>query len=184
MMIVFYIQHISLYGDSSMKFFISDTHFGHANAIKFDNRPFNSVEEMDECMIKLWNETVKPNDEVYHLGDVAFHTAERAEKIIKRLNGHKHLIFGNHDKVVRNSRTIRDLFASTREYHEVREKELRFCLFHYPIAASGTKPIVELFISMVIAMAIMNIRGPGRSWMLAHAALDINQSVLMKWLNF
>ena len=116
-----------------MKFFISDTHFGHANVIKFDNRPFANVDEMDERMIKLWNETVKPNDEVYHLGDVAFHTAERAEKIIKRLNGHKHLIFGNHDKVVRNNRAVRDLFASTREYHEVREKELRFCLFHYPI---------------------------------------------------
>ena len=82
---------------------ISDTHFGHTNSwAKFKladgctpMRPFTSTEEMDETMVARWNETVRPQDHVYHLGDVAI--AKRSLAIVKRLNGHKRLVRGNHD---------------------------------------------------------------------------------------
>ena len=78
-------------------FIISDTHFGHASIIKYCNRPFSSVEEMDETMIKRWNETVSNNDIIIHLGDVGLSNKEYITNIIKRLNGKKILIMGNHD---------------------------------------------------------------------------------------
>ena len=84
-------------------FFISDTHFGHANMITFLNydgtrmRPFNSVEECDELMIENWNRLVGPKDRIYHLGDVTYKCKNRDE-IMQRLNGEKILIKGNHDR--------------------------------------------------------------------------------------
>lgn len=94
-----------LYKEGEVKniFFISDTHFGHANMLKFTNydgtlmRPFNSVEEVDELMIENWNKVIKPNDRVYHLGDVCYHCGNR-DQIMQRLNGKKVLIKGNHDR--------------------------------------------------------------------------------------
>lgn len=86
-------------------FFTSDTHFGHTNILTFKNfdgtlvRPeFSSVEEMDEIMIERWNEVVKPNSMVYHLGDVFFRSKEHGHSVLRRLNGKKHLFLGNHDR--------------------------------------------------------------------------------------
>jgi calcineurin-like phosphoesterase family protein len=76
-------------------FLTSDTHFGHANIIKYCHRPFSSVEEMDETLVERWNAIVRPQDHVYHLGDVAMQP--KALQIVKRLNGHKRLVLGNHD---------------------------------------------------------------------------------------
>jgi calcineurin-like phosphoesterase family protein len=82
-------------------FFTSDTHWGHAGICKFTNydgspvRPWDDVEEMNEEMIKRWNETVGPKDKVYHLGDVVIN--RRFLTILERLNGDKVLIKGNHD---------------------------------------------------------------------------------------
>ena len=56
-----------------MRFFTSDTHFGHANVIKFDNRPFANIEEHDEELVRRWNAVVKPGDVVCHLGHVGWH---------------------------------------------------------------------------------------------------------------
>jgi len=83
-------------------FLVSDTHFGHAGVCTFLRndkvtklRPWDTPEEMDEEMVKRWNDKVRPNDKVYHLGDVVIN--RKALKILDRLNGDKVLIKGNHD---------------------------------------------------------------------------------------
>lgn len=81
-----------------MRWFISDTHFGHEKVIEYDDRPFKDAKEMNRKMMEKWNNVVKPTDTVYHLGDFAFMPNERAKFILKQLNGFKILIRGNHDK--------------------------------------------------------------------------------------
>jgi len=83
-------------------FLTSDTHFGHAGVCRFLRndgvtklRPWDTPEEMDEEMVRRWNERVRPNDKVYHLGDVVIN--RKALDIMSRLNGDKVLIRGNHD---------------------------------------------------------------------------------------
>lgn len=79
---------------------ISDTHFSHYNMVhKFKTRPFETVEEMDETLIENWNKVVKPGDKVYHLGDVAFGDKTKHPHLLKRLNGRKRLVVGNHDSI-------------------------------------------------------------------------------------
>jgi calcineurin-like phosphoesterase family protein len=81
-------------------FFIGDTHFGHTNIIKFEpvNRPFLTIEEHDEELIRRWNSVVTEKDIVWHLGDFVFKMQEsHAAAICRRLNGDKRLILGNHD---------------------------------------------------------------------------------------
>lgn len=77
---------------------ISDTHFGHRNIIDYCHRPFSSVGQMDETMITRWQERVKPDDIVYHIGDFGLTQGDAVTKILPRLPGHKYLILGNHDK--------------------------------------------------------------------------------------
>lgn len=79
-----------------MIFFTSDHHFDHANIIKYCKRPFASVPEMNERMVELWNETVRPDDIVCYLGDFSLSKKSVAE-FLPRLNGAKHLVSGNHD---------------------------------------------------------------------------------------
>lgn len=78
--------------------FTSDTHFGHKNSLRYCGRPFLTVEACDEYMVERWNALVKPEDTIYHLGDVAMHTKPML-RLMKRLNGHKILIIGNHDLI-------------------------------------------------------------------------------------
>jgi len=100
-------------------FLVSDTHFGHVGVCKFTNkdgskmRPWTDPDEMDEEMIKRWNETVRPNDKVYHLGDVVIN--RRSLKTLARLNGDKVLIRGNHD-IFRDDE-YREYFRELRAYH-------------------------------------------------------------------
>jgi calcineurin-like phosphoesterase family protein len=80
-------------------FFTSDQHYGHGNIIKYCNRPFSSVPEMNEVMRENHNKTVQPSDMVYMVGDLAFHhTQEELIKLAKSLNGNKVFILGNHDQ--------------------------------------------------------------------------------------
>ena len=82
------------------KFYTSDTHFGHANILAMQPRPFSSIEEHDEFLIERWNTVVTDDDMVFHLGDFAMALHERADRvrwIFSRLRGRKHLVLGNHD---------------------------------------------------------------------------------------
>jgi len=85
-----------LLGVSFMIWFTSDNHFGHANIIRYSERPFQDVPEMNEIMIKNWNERVAPTDTVYHLGDFSMNF-ENMRSVTPRLQGTIHLIAGNHD---------------------------------------------------------------------------------------
>jgi len=81
-----------------MIWFTSDTHFGHANIIKYCGRPFDCKKEHDETLINNWNSVVKKGDTVYHLGDFGFGSPDWLLKIANRLSGQIHFIKGNHDK--------------------------------------------------------------------------------------
>jgi calcineurin-like phosphoesterase family protein len=101
-------------------FLTSDTHFGHAGVCRFTEadgvtkiRPWTDPDEMDEEMIKRWNETVRPNDKVYHLGDVVIN--RKSLSTLARLNGDKVLIRGNHD-IFRDDE-YRVYFRELRAYH-------------------------------------------------------------------
>jgi calcineurin-like phosphoesterase family protein len=101
-------------------FLVSDTHFGHAGVCRFTHedtdvkiRPWTDPEEMDEAMVKAWNERVKPTDKVYHLGDVVIN--RRSLATLARLNGDKVLIRGNHD-IFRDD-DYRKYFRELRAYH-------------------------------------------------------------------
>jgi calcineurin-like phosphoesterase family protein len=101
-------------------FLVSDTHFGHSGVCRFMRndgvtklRPFEDPDEMDEFMIDAWNKKVKPNDKVYHLGDVVIN--RRCLPTLARLNGDKVLIRGNHD-IFRDDE-YRQYFRELRAYH-------------------------------------------------------------------
>lgn len=113
-------------------FFTSDTHFYHDRVIEYSNRPFSSTEEMNEEMIKRWNNKVGPRDIVFHCGDFAFGRAEQITNLIKRLNGQIHLIKGNHD--YKTSRSVFSNFASVREMREIRIDTHKIFLCHYAMA--------------------------------------------------
>ena len=101
-------------------FLVSDTHFGHTGVCRFVRndgvtklRPWDTAEEMDEFMVKAWNERVRPTDKVYHLGDVVIN--RKALGIMRRLNGDKVLIRGNHD--IFKDTDYREHFRELRAYH-------------------------------------------------------------------
>lgn len=114
--------------------FCSDLHFGHKNVIKYSNRPFSSAEEMDEAMITNWNRVVSPNDTVHHLGDFAFAKIDRVKAILKRLNGRKCFVNGNHDKVIKEHKhELLDggFIDSLHDYREIYVDKQFIVLFHY-----------------------------------------------------
>ena len=101
-------------------FLVSDTHFGHTGVCRFTRndgvtklRPWDNADEMDEALVKAWNERVRPTDKVYHLGDVVIN--RRALGIMRRLNGDKVLIRGNHD--IFKDDDYREHFRELRAYH-------------------------------------------------------------------
>lgn len=88
-------------------FIISDTHFHHENIIKYSNRPFKSVEEMDKEIIKRWNNKVGKEDIVLHLGDFALGSEKEVKELKDSLNGTIFLLKGNHDhKILRKAEFI------------------------------------------------------------------------------
>jgi len=112
--------------------FTSDTHFGHANIIKYAKRPFSSVQEMDRTLVQNWNELVRDDDHVYHLGDFACGTSPAyVGRILEQLSGRKHLVLGNHDKAIRRSDALREHFVWVRDVAEITLDKQPITLHHY-----------------------------------------------------
>jgi calcineurin-like phosphoesterase family protein len=113
-----------------MLFFTGDTHFGDTRVLRIDRRPFGSVAEHDEALIGYWNETVGPDDEVWHLGDFTRGSGKnRADELLSTLNGRKHLIIGNNDDAATISASG---WASVQHYAEMTVDGKLFILCHYP----------------------------------------------------
>lgn len=127
-------------------FFTSDWHFSHKNIAKFcpTFRP-SDVAELDEMMIAQWNETVSSEDTVYNLGDVSFaRDFKDVERVLYRLNGTHHVIYGNHDELIqqhiqRLQHSIKHnglpMIATAQNYLKLQVNEIKqtLILFHYPI---------------------------------------------------
>ena len=117
-------------------FFTSDLHFGHENVLRFDNRPFASVEEMDAELVRRWNEKVGKGDLVYVLGDLIWKSRNGdAHNLIRSLNGQIILIKGNHDRFLHNAQAKAAL-AGIKDYDDIcvtlEDGSVRRCILsHY-----------------------------------------------------
>lgn len=118
-----------------MNYYISDTHFSHKNVIKFDNRQFSTIEEMDEVLINNINKVCTRADHLYILGDMFWKTCNCIDYLNKIDNPNLHLIIGNHD-MIKNAQ-FRKKFIEIVPYKELKDtangKEYNIILSHYPI---------------------------------------------------
>ncbi len=114
-----------------MIFYTADLHFHYKPFLP--GRPFASVEEMDEAMIRLWNETVTDRDTVYVVGDVGYNGGYVPGDALGRLQGRKHLIRGNHDTGFENAPKLFDYFETVTDFNEIDDSETHILLCHYPI---------------------------------------------------
>lgn len=119
-----------------MKYYISDLHLFHENAIRFDRRPFTSIEQMHDTILKNWNDRVMNGDYVYILGDVSLRGKnEDLIALVARLKGRKVLIRGNHDDV--SDYRYQQLFTEICDYKEIYDSigkdKYGLILSHYPI---------------------------------------------------
>lgn len=116
-----------------MIYFTADTHFGHGNVIRYENRPFQTVEGMDEALIRNWNQKVSSEDEVFILGDLTLKGPQSANALLEQLQGRKYLIRGNHDGYVDRAAFHKDHFLWVRDYYELAYQGRWFILCHYPL---------------------------------------------------
>ena len=116
------------------------THYHHKNIIKLCDRPYENVNEMNEDLIARWNAKVGKDDHVFHLGDVSYSGLEPTYQILKRLNGYKYLLIGNHEDGVIKHAYVSSMFQWTKYYYELKVFDSKsnfsrkIVLFHYPIA--------------------------------------------------
>ena len=115
-----------------MIYFTADTHFGHANSIWMCGRPFPDVNAMNEALIAAWNSRVRSNDTIYIIGDMFFRCKEPGN-ILKRLNGKKRLIVGNHDGSWMRKVELPRYFISVDNYLELSDGAHALTLCHYPM---------------------------------------------------
>ncbi len=117
-----------------MIYYIADCHFFHgALNTKMDKRGFESLEAMNEYMIKKWNDKVSNSDTVVILGDLSLGTVEETNDLIHRLKGKLCLIVGNHDKYVEKNGFDRERFLWIDNYREITDSQKKVICCHYPI---------------------------------------------------
>lgn len=124
-------------------YLIADTHFGHTNIIRYSNRPFNTVEEMDAELIKRWNETVRPIDKVFMLGDFTMRPSKQyLASLVAQLSGKISLVMGNHD-VLRVKDYYEAGFDYVSRYPIVIHKFI--ILSHAPLFVTNNLPYFNIY---------------------------------------
>lgn len=122
-------------------FFTSDTHFFHKNIIKYCDRPFENAKEMNEELIKRWNEVIPEDGIVFHCGDVSLTAgSKKLNDLLHSLNGKKHLIVGNHENDALSKSYIKEHWETISDIHEIYEEDAEITygkqhliLCHYPM---------------------------------------------------
>lgn len=119
-----------------MNFYISDLHLFHEASIRFDQRPFSSLEEMHEMILENWNKWITNGDTVYILGDISLRGRnEDLIAFVAKLKGKKVLVKGNHDDL--SDYRYQQLFHEIVDYKEIRDafdgKNYKLVLCHYPL---------------------------------------------------
>ncbi len=129
-------RHQCLFRGGNMNYYISDLHLFHENAIRFDERPFENIQDMHDAIRKKWNNKITNRDQVYILGDVCY--KDKKEDLISfmaTLKGHKILIKGNHDNIA--DQRFQQIYEEICDYKEVydsaNKENYRLVLCHYPI---------------------------------------------------
>lgn len=119
-----------------MNYFIADTHFGHENIMRHCSRPFATVAEMDETIIKNINSVVTANDDLWILGDFCHWNPKACDpaKYLSQIKGHKHLIIGNHDKSLVHDKNAARYLEDMKPYAEIKDNGRKIVLTHYPLA--------------------------------------------------
>lgn len=126
-------------------FITSDTHFFHDKDFIWGTRGFNSVDEMNEVIVEKWNSIVKPEDFIYHLGDVGLGSdVQKIIEIIKRLNGHIYLAYGNHDTGARlYSYAEARLFDDIQMGYRFPLGKKMLWLSHFPMNVANEPPVLD-----------------------------------------
>ena len=115
-----------------MYYYIADPHFGHENILKLCQRPFDSIDDMNQALITAWNERVTGNDTVFILGDL-FYRCANPEPILQQLKGRKRLIIGNHDSSWMDKVDLSKYFVSVDPFLEITDGIRGITLCHYPL---------------------------------------------------
>ena len=157
----------------------SDSHFGHSKHFLYEPRGFKNIEEHDEAIIQNWNSLVKPDDIVYHLGDVMLNDDEHGLKCLKRLNGHIHLIRGNH---CTNARLLK--YAECWNVESVgdwatviKSGKQSIYLSHYPTITSNYDVDKPLKARVINVCGHSHTKDPFADWdkgLIFHCELDTN----------
>ena len=125
----------------SKTYFISDTHFGHANLVRIARTEFSDIVRHDMTIRQNWQNTVGKDDEVWMLGDFAYRCGYALEPLLRDLPGHKHLVMGNHDHTwIKQNPKALEQFESVQQMAEIDLNGLHLFLCHYPMVTWNHKP--------------------------------------------
>ena len=118
---------------TNMIYYISDLHFKDQFIFEVCSRPFIDLKEMEEQIVKRWNDKVKDEDVVYILGDISKEDDSSSLGIFKELKGHKHLIVGNHDHLILEDIKKENIFESIKYIDLIDDNNRLVCICHYPL---------------------------------------------------
>ena len=114
-----------------MIYYTADPHFHYAPILQI--RPFQTVEEMDHTLVRNWNAAVAPEDTVYLLGDIGYNEGHVPCRLLAQLNGHKHLVRGNHDTGFEDAPLLYRYFETITDFYEIDDHGVHILLSHYPM---------------------------------------------------